>query len=224
MNNGRAHASGDEGATHEHQMEKNMRVKLNAVHKCVALLSVMVAPIVGCSDGLASPQLLSAELDFVLADSEDFVAPEDNPVANADPRVVRDELSNLEGCWGAYSERNDGAEFAFVLMFDSQDQRIESHAYSKDLVFIDLLLVTVGRYSVEEEDRVTISWDTATHADIFTGALITEPAEQRYGDTTDELQLTLSGDYLKAHFVDDMDHAPGIDFSSSIVLTKFECP
>ncbi len=201
-----------------------MRIKLNAVHKCVACLSVLTAPIVGCSDLFTSPQLLSTELDFVLANSEDFVVPQDNPLVDDDPGVVRDELSNLEGCWGEYFETSQGAEGASVFVFDSQDQRIESHTYAKDLVVIDLLLITVGRYSVEDEDRITISWDTVTHADVFTGALITEPAEDRLGDATDELLLTLSEDYLKAQFVDDMDHAPGMDFSSSIVLTKFECP
>ena len=204
--------------------EANMNIKLNAVGKYVACLSVMTAPIVGCLGSFTSPQLLSTELDFVLANSEDFVAPEDNPLANADPGVVRDELSNLEGCWGAYSNRSDGAEFAFALTFDSQGQRIESHAYAKDLVVIDLLFITVGRYSIADEDRITISWDTVTHADVFTGALITEPAENRFGETTDELLLTLSSDYLKRYSIDDMDHATGIDFSSSIVLTNFECP
>ena len=162
-----------------------MSIKLNAVHKYVACLSVMMAPIVGCSDGFASPQVLSTELDFVLANSEDFVVPQDNPLANADPGVVRDELSNLEGCWGAYSERSDGTEFAFVLMFDSQDQRIESHLYSTSIALFDLLLITAGHYSIEDEDRITASWDTVTRADIFTGALITVPAEAPLSRTND---------------------------------------
>ena len=204
--------------------EANMNVKSNAVRQCVACLFVMAAPIVGCSDLFTSPQLLSTELDFVLANGEDFVAPEDSPLANDDPGVVRDELSNLDGCWGEYFETSDGAEGATVFVFDSQDQRIESHIYAKDLVVIDLLLITIGSYSVEDEDRITISWDTVTHADVFTGALITEPAENRFGETTDELLLTLSSDYLKRCSIDDMDHATGIDFSSSSVFTKFECP
>lgn len=201
-----------------------MSTKLNAAHKCVACLCMMGAPIVGCSDGFASPQAHSTELDFVLANSEDFVAPEDNPLANDDPGVVRDELSNLEGCWGAYFGTPGGSELGYVKVIDSQDQRIESHLYSKGVTPFDVLLVSAGSYSIADEDRIIASWDTVTSSDILTGLLIAVPAEDYYAETTEELLLTLSGEYLRQYPVNDMLIPPGIDFSFSLVFTKFECP
>jgi hypothetical protein len=62
---------------------------------------------------------IPAEFQFVLDRAAEFIAPTDDPLQTIAPGTVLDDLSALDGCWGAWTEGTDpSVGFGDVVHFE----------------------------------------------------------------------------------------------------------
>ncbi len=204
-------------------------------------LLVLLVAMVGCNGPLADPPELSAELAMVVNNKEAFAQDPNDPLMGVIAGTIMDDLSTLDGCWGAASAvevplnvpdadipplpfvipPSLGFETFTVHVFDREASTKNTQIFSQDaLGILPLLTVISGNYTFSERNRLVLARTEWGFIDSVTGELVPGSIDE---NSTDRWLATLDGDRLLLESVSqgtDEDEAT----EDRLIFRKFDCP
>lgn len=185
---------------------------------------VLVSPIFlsGCNlnwPALQWPANLSKEITFVMENNARFSQDSADPLKNVAPGEVRDDLSRLSGCWGAFYDS------AFVIPFLGY----ETYSFDPSLgKFRYHVFQTPSAYCEEIADYVVTSANTISLRNITRTCSGTETSFLTEGPIT--VMLTVESDRMRiayqsmeGNFLNGGAGMPD-DLRVPLVFKAFDCP
>jgi hypothetical protein len=172
-------------------------------------------------DGIVVP----AEMQPVIATPVQFTAATDNALQTVAPGTVIDDLSGLDGCWGAYLPGEFlAAGFVDVMHFDRAAARFTRYsgiAAAGGGLWAEFPAVAIetGRFEVTGPATVLLTTETVAyrgpHADEFPGETLPNPVAR-------PALVTLSGGEVL--FYIDTSNASEVDTDEARpIFMRFEC-
>ncbi len=206
----------------------------------LGLAIIPLAGIVGCTPVFAPVKEIPPELEYVMQNKTAFAQDPEEPLADVVGGEVRDDLSGLNGCWGAFNERpaeplnspGDAPSFVadalpasltlsdyMVFVFDEANQQMHEMMYSRDVSGYGAVEVFGGPFIVTD-NQVTMTVREFQLTNVVTGALMTPPHWDDGPGFDLAWLVTLDGDRLKLRATPD----EGGELADSFVFHRFECP
>ncbi len=197
---------------------------------------VVVMGVGACAPMITPPQDIPSEIQYVLDNPTVFAQSADDPMVDTAPGTVVDEMSTLDGCWGAtgvFTQEGNNPEVtnSEAYHFDSAAGTINWQIYqtiSAPVVgAVSALLNPVGTYVVNAGGTgITITYTLLRGSDLQTGVIHDAP----YNVDTMGTILTSGSEVLVTVDGDKMKIANGTlkdKFESQraeLIFVRFDCP
>lgn len=192
-----------------------------------------------CEPIFAPVRDLPAELAWVVREKEAFAQDADDPLADVAGGTVRDDLSTLSGCWGAFDVLNVEGEppdmnddrvselipevFPFedyeVYVFDDETGEMRWFLYIADAWGLTTIVQAyTGTFTIVGDNHIVFSTEEVAFNDPETGEMLPGESDEQF-----EWLVTLDGDRLKLQAVLESEDTGQLS-RDHLVFRRFACP